>query len=48
MQDVLSKSHGSSNPQNVVKATFDALFKLRDAKRVAQERGVSIDKVFNG
>ena len=48
VQDVLSKSQGSSNPHNVVKATFDALFKLRDANRVAQERGVSIDKVFNG
>ena len=48
IQDVLSKSQGSSNPHNVVKATFDALFKLRDANKVAQERGVSLDKVFNG
>ena len=39
IQDVLSKSQGSSNPHNVVKATFDALFKLRDANKVAQERG---------
>ena len=48
VQDVLSKSQGSSNPHNVVKATFDALFKLRDANTIAQERGISIDKVFNG
>ena len=48
VQDVLSKSQGSSNPHNVVKATFDALFKLRDANKVAEERGISIDKVFNG
>ena len=48
MQDVLSKSQESSNPHNVVKATFDALFKLRDANKVAQDRGVSLDKVFNG
>ena len=48
VQDVLSKSQGSSNPHNVVKATFDALFKLRDANKVAQERGISLDKVFNG
>jgi len=44
----LSKSQGSSNPHNVVKATFDALLKLRDAKTVAAERGISLEKVFNG
>jgi small subunit ribosomal protein S5 len=48
VQDVLSKSQGSSNPHNVVKATFDALFKLRDANKVALERGISLEKVFNG
>lgn len=46
--DVLAKSKGSSNPHNVVKATFDALSKLRDAYTVSQQRGVSLDKVFNG
>jgi len=46
--DVLAKSQGSSNPHNVVKATFDALTKLRDARAVAQQRGVSMDVVFNG
>jgi small subunit ribosomal protein S5 len=46
--DVLAKSQGSSNPHNVVKATFDALAKLRDAHSVAQTRGVSMDVVFNG
>jgi len=46
--DVLAKSQGSSNPHNVVKATFDALGKLRDARTVAQVRGVSMDVVFNG
>lgn len=48
VQDVLSKSQGSSNPHNVVKATFDALLQLRDARRVAEQRGISIDKVFKG
>lgn len=48
IQDVLSKSQGSSNPHNVVKATFDALFKLRDANKVAQERGITLEKLFNG
>ena len=48
VQNVLSKSQGSSNPHNVVKATFDALLQLRSAQTVAQQRGVSLDKVFNG
>ena len=48
VHDVLSKSQGSSNPHNVVKATFDALLKLRDAKTVASQRGVSLEKVFKG
>ena len=48
VQNVLSKSQGSSNPHNVVKATFDALLKLRDPQIIANQRGISIDKVFNG
>ena len=46
--DVLAKSQGSSNPHNVVKATILALGELRDANAVAYQRGVSLDKVFNG
>lgn len=46
--DVLAKSKGSSNPANVVKATINALSNVRDAATVAEHRGVSIDKVFNG
>ena len=48
VQNVLSKSKGSSNPHNVVKATFHALSQLRDPLAVAKQRGVSLDKVFNG
>lgn len=48
VHDVLSKSQGSSNPHNVVKATFDALLQLRNARTVARQRGVSLDKVFKG
>ena len=48
VHNVLSKSQGSSNPHNVVKATFDALLQLRDANTVAKQRGISLDKVFNG
>lgn len=46
--DVLAKSKGSSNPHNVVKATFEALAHMRDPITVAQLRGVSLKKVFNG
>jgi small subunit ribosomal protein S5 len=46
--DVLAKSKGSSNPHNVVKATIDALVKMRDPRTVAAQRGVSLSKVFNG
>ncbi len=48
IHDVLAKSKGSSNPHNVVKATFDALNKMRDPWSVAKQRGVTLDKVFNG
>ena len=48
IKDVLAKSKGSSNPHNVVKATFDALMKMRDAYSIAQQRGVSLSTVFNG
>ncbi len=48
IHDVLAKSKGSSNPHNLVKATFNALLLLRDAYTIAQHRNVSISKVFNG
>jgi small subunit ribosomal protein S5 len=48
IHDVLSKSQGSSNPHNVVKATFNALLQLRSAGSIAKQRGISLEKVFNG
>jgi small subunit ribosomal protein S5 len=48
VKDVLAKSKGSSNPHNVVKATFDALSKMRSAYDVAEQRGVELNKVFKG
>ncbi len=48
VKDVLAKSKGSSNPHNVVKATVYALSQLRDAYSIAQQRGVNMDKIFNG
>jgi small subunit ribosomal protein S5 len=48
IKDVLAKSKGSSNPHNLVKATLEALTQMRDAYTVAQQRGISLNKVFNG
>lgn len=46
--DVLSKSLGSANPHNVVKATFSALSMLREPVAVSKQRNISLKKVFNG
>lgn len=46
--DVICKSKGSSNPHNLVKATIAALDEMRSPAIVAQNRGISMDKVFNG
>ena len=48
ISDVLAKSKGSSNPHNLVKATIAALSELRNPYMVAQNRGVSVEKVFKG
>jgi len=48
VKDVLAKSKGSSNPHNLVKATVAALLQLRDARMVAENRNISIQKVFIG
>jgi small subunit ribosomal protein S5 len=48
VHNILSKSQGSSNPHNMVKAAFEALKNLTDPVEVAQRRGVSINKVFEG
>ncbi|MCX7954980.1 MAG: 30S ribosomal protein S5 [Bacteroidales bacterium] len=48
VKDILAKCKGSSNPHNVVKATIKALLELRDAKTIAKQRGISLNKVFNG
>jgi small subunit ribosomal protein S5 len=45
IQNVLTKSIGTTNPHNVVKATFDALKKLRDRKEVASSRGKSVEEL---
>ena len=42
IQNVLTKSIGSKNPHNVIKATFDALLQLRDKEEVAAMRGIDV------
>ncbi len=48
VQDVLTKSLGSSNPHNTVKATFQALTQLQDAQTIAERRGIDVRKVMFG
>lgn len=47
IQDILTKSIGSANPHNVVKATMKALTELMEVSFVARQRGLTIDEVFN-
>jgi small subunit ribosomal protein S5 len=45
IQNVLTKSIGTTNPHNVVKATFNALQQLRDKQEVAAIRGLAMEKM---
>jgi len=47
VQDILTKSLGSSNPHNQVKATLNGLQNLIDAKKMANKRGITINEVFS-
>lgn len=48
VQDILTKSQGSSNPHNTVKATLEALLSLEDAQMVSRRRGIAVEKVLKG
>ena len=48
IKDILAKSKGSSNPHNVVKATFKGLKTIRSIQMVARQRGVPIKKIITG
>src|SRR5579872_5535687 len=45
VQNVLTKSLGTANPHNVIKATFDALVQLRDKSDVATARGKQVEEL---
>ena len=44
--DIVAKSHGSSNPYNMVRATLDALSNCATASNVAAKRGKSVEELF--
>jgi small subunit ribosomal protein S5 len=48
VHNVLGKSHGSSNPHNIVKATIDALTKMRSPKTIAAQRKIDLNKLYHG
>jgi small subunit ribosomal protein S5 len=45
ISNILTKSLGSTNPHNVVKATFDGLQKLREPEQVAKTRGKQVEEL---
>jgi small subunit ribosomal protein S5 len=45
--DVVAKSHGTSNPYNLVRATINALNNLTTPSEVAAKRGLSVEQIFN-
>ncbi len=47
VQDILTKSLGSSNPHNQVKATLNGLLEIVDAKKMARKRKMTLSELFN-
>jgi small subunit ribosomal protein S5 len=47
VENILTKSLGSSNPHNQVKATLNGLLDLIDANKMAAKRGMSVEELFN-
>ena len=45
--DLVAKSHGSTNPYNMVRATLDALKRSSTAAEVAAKRGKTVEEIFN-
>ena len=47
IKDIRTKSYGSNNPSNCVKATLDGLYQLRTVEQIAALRGKSVDEILN-
>jgi len=45
--DIVAKSHGSTNPYNMVRATFDAISRATTPSQIASKRGKSVEDIFN-
>ena len=45
--DIVAKSHGSTNPYNMVRATFDALTRSTTPAEIAAKRGKTVEELFN-
>ena len=45
--DIVTKSHGSTNPYNMVRATLDALKRCSTPAQVAAKRGKTVEEIFN-
>ena len=46
IRNIVAKSHGSSNPYNKVRATLDALSKLRSPSEIAAKRGKTVEELI--
>lgn len=47
VQDVLAKCYGSTNPVNVVRATFEGLRRMTSPEQVAAKRGISVEEIYS-
>ena len=46
VQDVVAKSLGTTNPHNMIRATFNALDQLDDIKKIAERRGKQVTDLY--
>ena len=46
IQDVVSKSVGSSSPYNMIRATFEGLKNIQSPRNIASRRGLKVSNIF--